>query len=222
MWVVDAGGGEPRQVTDRVGSYVMNPRWSPDGRRIGYSAKLNDTLSLFVTDVTTNATTPLSSEEGHELLVHWSPDGWLYFRALRDDVWQLWRRPVGGGEPERLTETGYTVFGVAGDNLLCWRDDEAGIWRLPVAGGQAQVVVDAETAKEWTSAVAVEGGFYFLGRRDTSARLGYYDLASARAESLAVVPLDSGMLTIAPSGNRLLYDSTSRFEIDLMLADAAP
>jgi hypothetical protein len=65
----------------------------------------------------------------------------------------------------------------------------------------------------------VGNGIWFIRRGDAGACLGFHDLRSGRVDSLGAVPLDSGMLVASPDGRRLLYDCTTQFEIDLMLAE---
>jgi hypothetical protein len=67
----------------------------------------------------------------------------------------------------------------------------------------------------------VDGGLYFIRRGVARGCLGFYGWETAREDSLGEVPLDSGMLVASPDGEHLLFDSTTRIEIDLVLADAA-
>ena len=224
LWIARADGRSPWPLTEEIGPYVTNPAWSPDGRRIAFSALRDGYLSVFVSDLETKLARRLSAADRHELLVHWDRGGdWMYFRAQRDDGWALWRRRADGSREERVTETGFTVFGrSAGGDLLAWKDDDAGIWNLPADGGDANRIVPGEVTKGWTGVAATEAGLFFIRRGGDESRLGFLHWADGREDSLATLPLESGLLDLSPDGTRLVYDSTTQFEIDLVLADLAP
>ena len=62
IWLMDADGGHPRQLSD-LGNHAHRPRWSPDGRRIVFMARpsTTDLASLYVVDVSTGATNRITS-----------------------------------------------------------------------------------------------------------------------------------------------------------------
>ena len=51
VWVADADGGSPRQLT-HLGAYIVGfPRWSPDGKRIVFHGRVPDIAQIYVVDV---------------------------------------------------------------------------------------------------------------------------------------------------------------------------
>jgi serine/threonine protein kinase len=93
-----------------LGEIAVNVDWSPDGARIAYHT--NDPGDpLFVAEPDgANAREIFRGPPGsHNHFPTWSPNGeWLYFvtSPLTVADGDLWRIPSGGGEPERLTQTG--------------------------------------------------------------------------------------------------------------------
>jgi Tol biopolymer transport system component len=221
LWIADTNGDHQRRLTREIGAYLVNPCWSSDSRRIAFSTLSGDHLSIFVTDVETEVATNLSGTHRHELLMHWSSSGkWLYYRVQRDDAWEVWRRQPDTGHEEQISDVGYTIIDeIQGDAFLCWKDGEPGLWRMPASGGEVELLVSESTARHWISVTAVDEGLYFFRQEEGSATLGFYDWTSSQSDSLGVVPLYSGLLRVSPDRSRLLYDSTKRFEIDLMLAE---
>jgi Tol biopolymer transport system component len=133
LWVVDAAGGEPRQLTSR-GVFGMtnfsDMTWSPDGRYLAYSSsafisnELGSENAIYIVDVETGVeqfVTHVDSEGDlyfRLLTPVWSPDGMrLAFVSEHEGNANLYVVPVTGGEPVRLT------FGGAQSGLPAWSPD---------------------------------------------------------------------------------------------------
>ncbi|MDX2057334.1 MAG: hypothetical protein SFV24_05995 [Gemmatimonadales bacterium] len=115
LWIMDADGGSPRQLTapDSL-TFDSRPDWSPDGAWIGYqSSGVTEATALWQIrpDGTDRRAVPgLGGGDGHHELLRWSPDGTrLAFRTTR---WQAdpFEGPAdlavmrpGGTELQRLT-----------------------------------------------------------------------------------------------------------------------
>ena len=54
---------------------IFNPAWSPDGRNIVFSALAGGVTNLFVYDLNTGSSRPLTDDAYTELQPAWSPDG---------------------------------------------------------------------------------------------------------------------------------------------------
>ncbi|KHK93623.1 alpha/beta hydrolase family protein [Novosphingobium malaysiense] len=93
IFVVSANGGAPRQVT--FGNYDDGGplSWSPDGRRIVFSANRHEdwerdinNSEVYSVDVATSAITPLTTRQGPDNLAKLSPDGRHIAYVGFDDV----------------------------------------------------------------------------------------------------------------------------------------
>ncbi|WP_445192296.1 prolyl oligopeptidase family serine peptidase [Sphingomonas sp. Tas61C01] len=71
LWLIDVASGKQSPFATQ-GS---NPRWSPDGTRIAYSATDGDQSQLFVRWLATGASTRVTSLPGDPQALAWSPDG---------------------------------------------------------------------------------------------------------------------------------------------------
>jgi TolB protein len=74
LWRQRVDSSEAAQLTAGPG-YDYMPDWSPDGRYIAYSKYAADALELYVLEVQTGASWPITSEGAVNLEAHWSPDG---------------------------------------------------------------------------------------------------------------------------------------------------
>jgi hypothetical protein len=180
-------------------------------------------LRVLVSDLEGLTAQPVPGPDRHEMLVHWSASGeWLYGRVQREKRWELWRRRPDGADAELVSERGCTVLGeLPGGDLICARDGDGALWRLPAGGGRAVKVVPAERAGSWAGVAVTGTGLWFLRHGEDGSCLGFFDWATGREDSLAAAPPESGMLSVTATGDRLLFDCTTRFEVDLVLASAA-
>ncbi len=142
LWIVDADGGEPRQLTSGETEDLM-PRWSPDGSRIAFvsdrgavaQGKERASRNLFLVDLAgrERQLTPFDDDVKD---LAWSPDGTRICVVAKAN----W--PAGQGEPKvRVYER------------LRYRSDDEGLldlrrrhlWLVDAASG----AMDELTAGDW-------------------------------------------------------------------------
>jgi Tol biopolymer transport system component len=145
IWVADAGGRSPRQVSADSSDAVVHvqPRWSPDGGRLAFRRVEKTVSDVAVVSLAGGGMTRVTDDNVLDTDPSWSPAGrHIYFSSSRGGGLNVWRVPVeaGGrptGPPEQLTTgagndvqvavapgTGRLAFAVRGIN--------ADLWRLPV------------------------------------------------------------------------------------------
>ena len=113
IWVAQADGSKPVQMTNHVGRQQGTPRWSPDGRWIGFDSKgQNGHWSIYIMESTGSTPRRITSESVDESMPFWSRDGkWLYFRSIRTGRSEIWRIPFAGGPQEQVTKNGgFTAY----------------------------------------------------------------------------------------------------------------
>jgi serine/threonine-protein kinase len=90
----------------------VEPRFSPDGRRLAVEIVTGTTSDSWVYDIERGTTTRLTFGDGPDSAPQWSPDGAsIVWASQRDDGVNLYRRASdGSGEEERLTTGGEGKF----------------------------------------------------------------------------------------------------------------
>jgi Tol biopolymer transport system component/DNA-binding winged helix-turn-helix (wHTH) protein len=113
IWVCDADGSNPRQITSSSGPdgepplFKGSPRWSPDGQAIAFDWTTEGHRDIYVVSMEGGKPKRLTTETSSDVRPSWSRDGrWVYFGSNRSGAWQLWKVPSTGGQAVQLTERG--------------------------------------------------------------------------------------------------------------------
>jgi dipeptidyl aminopeptidase/acylaminoacyl peptidase len=142
-------------------------QWSPDGRRIAFFATTGPagTYAVYVTDAEGGQPSRLTrSKRELEALPAWSGDGRsLYGTSARSGALQIWRIPVGGGEPVQLTKGGGAEASEAPDGSMIYYtkvpEIGPGLWSVPAGGGDEVRVLESVRFGYWAVA---RNGIYFI------------------------------------------------------------
>ncbi len=111
IWVMDASGANPRKLTSTGnGTYTNeNPSWSPDGRKLVYTASTDTTRELRVIGLDGAAPVPLvTTPNTTSGQARWSPDGSriVFVQATYGGRnWDLWIVDADGSDLKDLTNT---------------------------------------------------------------------------------------------------------------------
>ena len=122
LWIVDKTGGVATPLSSPLGPEA-NPKFSPDGARIAFTAGYDGGQDIYVLDLVGGVPRRITHHPGNETLCDWQPDGKsLVFTTNaysgQPRAGQLYRVSPDGGEPERLPVP-YAGFGTV---------DETGSW----------------------------------------------------------------------------------------------
>jgi Tol biopolymer transport system component len=85
VWVMDASGANPRQLTTDPAPKDQLPDWSPDGSKIAYQSYATGGGDIYVMNADGTGQTRLTTDPAKELGAAWSPDGTkIAFLSFRD------------------------------------------------------------------------------------------------------------------------------------------
>lgn len=170
---------------DRLGA----PALSPDGRTIAYQVRATDLpanrgrIDLYLLDISRPKQAPrlfASTRDANETSPAFSPDGKaLYFLSDASGDDQIWRAPIGGGQPVQVTHAPGGIAGFklspVGDRVAVWADRPVGARTL--ADVQAPAKPDAGSGRVYDGLFARHWDVWKDGQRS----------------QLFVLPLDRAM-----------------------------
>ena len=102
VYIVPAGGGMPRLVTEHPASYFHS--WSADGKTIVFTRPSHGSGNIFAISAEGGEEHALTTGDGISDDPDCSPDGkYIYFNSDRSGSEQIWRMRPDGSQPEQLT-----------------------------------------------------------------------------------------------------------------------
>jgi Tol biopolymer transport system component/serine/threonine protein kinase len=242
IWIAAADGAQPRQLTFLP--RAAQPHWSPDGRRVAFGAEAPGQVrpDIWVVDASGGTPRQLTSDPSYDTVLAWSADGKsVYFRSDRSgNGWEVWRVPVDGGVPTRITTGGGLRAQESSDGaFLYYSNDVPEIWRRTLRpsapNGASANVADthvmtlprgAHWGGEW---IVRERGIYYVNER--SAAGPAIELLpfrpAGRARALQILPLmappsGGAPFTIAPDESWLAWSQEDHRAGDIMMIARVP
>ena len=110
IYVMNADGTNPINLTRSIDRAEGVSTWSPDGKQIAFtSAELFDGHTLvdsdiFVMDVDGGDPINITNHDALDQTPDWSPDGnWIAFSSLRDGNWEIYVMDADGANPINIT-----------------------------------------------------------------------------------------------------------------------
>ena len=145
IWEMEANGTGQKQLTAGAGRNYA-PSVSPDGRYIVFHSNRSGAWQIWRMDRDGSNPIQLTTDNSDSNWPEVSPDGrWVVYHHLVDsgNAMVLWKVPVEGGTPVRITEKLSMRPTVSPDGKLiaCWQESEQPnrgprIAVIPLAGGQ--------------------------------------------------------------------------------------
>ncbi len=226
IWVADADGLNPQQLTHGPGRTQGSPSWSPDGRRIAFDSFTDDNhWHIWMIDADGGTPHRLTTQAGDEIVPTWSRDGrWIYFSGDQGAGYNIWRVAATGGAPERMTHGGSGPFACEsadGKTLLFQpKDADSPLMAMSLAGRETRQLVDC--VKNSAFGAGPQGVYYVPCDPTSDPPLRILDLETGRdrrlgtLESVTARPLG---LSVSPDGGTIVYPRLTSLGADLMLIE---
>jgi Tol biopolymer transport system component len=223
IWTCDVDGKNCDQVTSLHGT-AGRARWSPSGRSIAFEFHPKDRSEIYVVDVPGGLPHLVPTIPGADnLSPSWSRDGkWLYFASKSgNDLFQLWKMPVQGGSPTRLTRNGgiSPVESLDGRYLYYSKYEQGGVWRMPMQGGEETEVLNDVEGGGWPNWAISPNGIYFLkfGKFPRTS-IEFYEFAAGKTLPVWTLEKHPGWgLSMSQDGKSIIYIQNEFAESNIML-----
>lgn len=200
--------------------------WSPDGRRIAYSAFAGGAWGVYVARRDGSARRSVATDAQ---FVTWSPDGaQVAFSAQRDGDWDIYiTRADGAGEARRITEAPgrdtHPAWAPDGAYIafISNRGGGADLYLLDVASGTVRQLTRTERAED-NPAWSPDGAFLVFHRRDASDhdQIYRFDLATGAEQALTRDEASHFFPSVTPSGGVLYVRRQGEEPSQLILQSA--
>ena len=223
VWLAEADGRNPRQLT-HMGFYIAGYiRWSPDGQFLTFHGRLPSEPQLYIVSVANGALRQVTHRLPGFMGPSWSMDGQsLYGDSLENGKNQTYRVTIAGDSPRLLFEGGAAIE-VPRRNLLIYeKEDQPGIYCRSLVGDltkSPERLLTADYQPALGGFYAFEDGFYYVGVAPTGIPRAFRFYNFDAGASVDVLPspanLDLG-LTVSPDRTRLDYCTKSQGSEDLV------
>jgi Tol biopolymer transport system component/DNA-binding winged helix-turn-helix (wHTH) protein len=231
LWISDAAGAEPRQITH--GSVAPgNPSWSPDGSRIAFNLLERDNLgALYVVPIAGGEPQRVAGSLDHSGAPTWSPDGRsLYFGAIASDAFQIWRIPASGGQPVQITRAGgFAPRASPGGRSVFYAKSQMGssIWSVSLDTEYETEVLDDLLPGYWGYWTLASTGIYYLGKPAAEGgdpQICYHDFGSGKKRVITTVPRNlpppiAATLSLSPDQRSILLVRVDHTNADILRAE---
>jgi dipeptidyl aminopeptidase/acylaminoacyl peptidase len=231
LWLVDAAGGWPQQVT--FGSAITFFRWSPDGKNllVGRDAEGNEREGYYL--ISTDGSEerqllPLS--DAFRQFGMFSSDGrrFIYSSTERNGIdFDIYVAEAGSGEARRVLEGSFGFFPVSwqpqGELVIVSEtrgEDANDLYFLDLGTGELEPVFQPEVASSYRNfAWLPDGsGFYLSTNQEREyAALAFYSLGERRLEFVETPEFDIDKVGVSGDGRFLAFtlneDGYSRLRV---------
>jgi len=230
IWLCDAEGRNPTQLTSFRGPLTGAPHWSPDGLQVAFDSRPQGNSDIYAVVVASGTVRRITRDAADDVVPSWSSDGrWIYFSSNRTGTWQVWKiHPSAAQTVETAVQVtqhgGFAPIESADGKALYYAKgpDVNGLWEIPVEGGPETPVVSELKTGYWGYWSPVSGSLYFIDTVEHRAAV-YAMTPTKQKARIANLPKeppfgDSGF-SVSPDRRWMIYSQIDHSGSDIMLAE---
>ena len=230
IWIVDRKGGDARRLSSFQGQST-NPKISPDGTTVAFSADYAGNVDVYVVPVSGGEPVRLTWHPGADTVQGWTPDGAkIMFASGRQSAApgaapRFWTVPAKGGiaEPMPLPRGYQGKISPDGRRIAYRMNNSWDEERRNYRGGQNRPVwiVDLKSfdlvSPPWTDSKDVDPAWlgetvYFISDRDGIANVWSYDTAS-KALTQRTKFIDYDVKSLDAGGGAVVFEQAGYLHV---------
>ena len=227
VWVSDADGSNPVQLSSFGVYQTGSPSWSPNGKWIAFDSRVGGEANIYIVDPRGGVPKKLDIDIRGNNLPRWSNDGaWIFFVNGEDAGHPtIWKVPSGGGHAVQVAQHPAGFFAESPDGRFIYFARDSWLWRVDTDGTGEQKVPDMPQlsgfSERWTP---FGSGIYFVAGEIDNTEIDFLDLDTHETRRVHVMEKPPawgwvGGLSVSSDGKWLLYAQTDEFSSDLMLVE---
>ena len=146
LWTTSNGFQDAAQISSSKSDALDGLAWTPDGRVV-YVSRANGQSQIWITNADGTDKKQITFDSSWKGRLSVSPDGrYVVFAARRNDLFNIWRMDIGGGNEVQLSRGRQNgVPQITSDSrwvVYASFDGKPTLWKVPITGGEPVQLTD--------------------------------------------------------------------------------
>jgi Tol biopolymer transport system component/DNA-binding winged helix-turn-helix (wHTH) protein len=226
IWIADADGTRPVQISHLKALVTGTPRWSPDSQKIVFDSRVSESAQLYVADIFERVPRRVETNLSEASAPSWSRDGnWIYFQSDDGNAGgaRIYRCPSNGGDAISLSSMNSIDARESVDGAVYFEKPlghRSSLYVRPASGAEQSVQGIPYVAWAMNLWTIVPQGIYFVPA-DASRSLRYFDFKTKTVRQTFELDKEfSAGLSVSPDGHWMLYSEVEgERNTNVMLVD---